>query len=109
MYVPTKAVAQPIELEKVAVAQVAKVQEKAQAPAPKVRAAAGRVRDWQGRPLAGVSVYVTPGPDAEPFDPAATDREGSFMLPRLPHRRLTINLHRPGFMIQVEALSPDRD
>jgi RNA polymerase sigma factor (sigma-70 family) len=109
MYVSTKAVAQPIELKKAEVAEVANAQEKAQAPAPKVRDVAGRVRHPQGWPLAGVQVYVNPGPDAEPFDTAATDRESSFILPRLPRRRLTINLHRPGFTIQVEALPPDRD
>src|SRR5262249_23935966 len=62
---------------------VAKVWEEVKAPAPKVRAVTGRVRDTQGRPLVGVSVYVNPEPGAERFDSAATDREGSFVLPRL--------------------------
>ena len=69
----------------------------------------GHVRDPQGRPLPGVSVYVNPEPGAEPFDSAATDRDGLFVLPELPRRPLQINLNRPRFQIQTEALPADRD
>ncbi len=113
-----KATARPIEPEKAAVVDltqaeippaVAKVQEKIKVPVPMTRDVAGHVRDPQGRPLAGVGVYVNPGPGAEPFDTAATDREGSFVLPRLPRRPLVVNLHRSGFQVQVEVLPADRD
>jgi hypothetical protein len=57
----------------------------------------------------GVSVYVNPEPGAEPFDSAATDRDGTFVLPALPRRPLQINLNRPHSPIQTEALPADRD
>ena len=59
--------------------------------------------------MPGVSVYVNPEPGAEPFDSAVTDRDGMFVLPELPRRPLQINLNRPRFLIQTEALPADRD
>jgi RNA polymerase sigma factor (sigma-70 family) len=83
--------------------------EKAKTPAPKLRTVTGHVRDPQGRPVPGVSVSVNTEPGAEPFDLAATDRDGLFVLPGLPHRALQINLNRPNFRSQMEALPADRD
>ena len=91
----------------------AKVAEEAAEPAPKVRTVTGHVRDPQGRPVVGVSVYVNrqpqPGAPFEQFDSAATDREGMFILNGLPRRPLQINLNHSGSRIQTEALPPERD
>jgi RNA polymerase sigma factor (sigma-70 family) len=81
----------------------------AKAPAPKLRTVTGHVRDPQGRPVSGVAVYVNPEPGAEQFDSAATDRDGLFMLSGLPRRPLQINLKRPSFQFQTEALPAERD
>jgi len=91
-----------------------KVQEEAKAPDPDIRIVTGRVRDVQGRPLTGMRVYVNPEPRApganfEPFDSAATDRDGMFVISGLPRRPLQINLNRPAFRMQTEALPADRD
>jgi len=91
-----------------------KAQQKAKALDPDIRIVTGRVRDAQGRPLTGISVYVNPEPRAlganfEPFDSAATDRDGMFVISGLPRRPLQINLNRPAFRIQTEALPADRD
>ncbi len=88
---------------------LAKAEEKRKTPVLKLRAVTGHVRDPQGRPVPGVSVYVNPEPGAEPFDSAVTDRDGLFVLPELPRRPLQINLNRPRFLIQTEALPADRD
>jgi len=91
-----------------------KVQQEAKALDPDIRIVTGRVRDAQGRPLTGISVYVNPEPRApganvERFDSAATDRDGMFVISGLPRRPLQINLNRPAFRIQTEALPADRD
>jgi hypothetical protein len=83
--------------------------EEAKKPAPKLRTLTGHVRDPEGRPVPGVSVSVNTEPGAEPFDLAATDRDGMFVLPGLPHRALRINLNRPNFRPQTEVLPADRD
>jgi RNA polymerase sigma factor (sigma-70 family) len=84
-------------------------EEQAKTPAPKLRTVTGHVRDPQGQPVPGVSVSVNKEPGDEPFDLAATDRDGMFVLPALPHRVLQINLSRPQFRPQMEALPADRD
>jgi hypothetical protein len=84
------------------------------AVAPKVRTVTGRVRDLQGRPLAGVSIGVSidfPAPDGrfEDFGHPATDRDGLFIFPDLPRRPLRIILGHPGYRNQTEDLPADRD
>ncbi len=88
-----------------------RVIEEAEKPAPQVRTITGHIRDPQGRPMVGVSVYVNPdrGAEFERFNSSATDREGLFMLDGLPRRLLQINLNHAGLRIQTEALPPDRD
>ena len=89
------------------------MEEKARATAPKVRTVTGHVRDPEGRPLPAVQVQASlppgPVPEFQQFDIAATDREGMFLLPRLPRRPLQLTLNRGGFQYQVEPLPPDRD
>jgi hypothetical protein len=83
---------------------------KVEEPAPIARSVTGRVRGPDGRPLVGVSVYVTPiGPGAERFDSAATDREGTFVLAGIPRRPIRINLSLAGYQGQTESLPEDRD
>ena len=74
----------------------------------------GRVRDPQGQPLTGISVYVNPEPrapgvDFERFDSAATDRDGIFVISGLPRRPLQINLNRAAFKSQTEILPANND
>ena len=73
----------------------------------------GRVRDAKGRPLAGIRVGVDPAarPDSlrDPLGSAATDREGKFVLYRLPHNQVPIGLSRPPYQIQPEIVPADRD
>ncbi len=89
------------------------MEEKARANAPKDRTVTGHVRDPEGRPLPAVQVQASlppgPVPEFQQFDIAATDREGMFLLPRLPRRPLQLSLNRGGFQYQVEPLPPDRD
>jgi hypothetical protein len=83
------------------------------APEPKAppgRTVTGRVRDPQGRPLAGMSVYLDRNrlPAGEPrpmFDSAATDQDGVFILRGLPTGELTILLHRPDVENPSKVLS----
>ena len=84
-------------------------EQQAKAAAPKLRTVTGHVRDLQGRPVAGVSVSVNNEPGAEPFDFAATDRDGMFVLSGLPGHPLQFYLSRPNFKTQMEALPADRD
>ena len=90
---------------------VRKVVEKPKAQ--EVRTVTGRVRDAQGRPLSAVQVQVSVPRGAVPeptrFDIAATDREGVFLLPRMPRRPLEISLNRSGFQYQFEPIPADRD
>jgi hypothetical protein len=73
------------------------------APEPKVpvsRTVTGRVHDSQGRPLAGVSVYLdqsrlTASEPRPRFDSAATDQGGVFILRGLPVGEISILLRRP--------------
>ena len=86
------------------------------APIVKLRTVTGRVRDSQGRPLAGIRVAVDPGPDrpapgVEPgaFDTAVTDRDGTFILAGLPRRKLPLILSRPRYESLIETIPADRD
>jgi RNA polymerase sigma factor (sigma-70 family) len=88
---------------------LAKAEEKATMPDPKPRTVTGHVRDLQGRPLPGVSVYVSHEPGAETIDSAVTDRDGLFVLAELPRRPLQINLNRPRLKVQTEDLPADHD
>jgi len=81
---------------------------------PPGRTVTGRVRDPQGRPLAGVEVYLALEhmPDRREalrrFDSAATDRDGVFVLAGLPPVELRINLHLAGRRVETKTLAADR-
>ncbi len=89
---------------------------KATAPIVKLRMVTGRVRDPEGRPLAGIRVGVDPGPnpptpgvDPDPFDTAVTDRDGTFMLGGLLRRKVSLILGRLRYVSQIESIPADRD
>jgi hypothetical protein len=82
-----------------------KAEEKAKTPAQELRTVTGHVRDPHGRPVPGLGVSV----NAEQFDAAVTDRDGTFVLREIPRRPLEINLIRPSFFFQTEVLPPERD
>ncbi len=81
---------------------------------PRGRTVTGRVRDPQGRPLAGVEVYgVEPdlpsrrNPSGD-LGSAATDRDGVFILPGLPPVELLIYFHLAGRQIETKKLAADQ-
>jgi hypothetical protein len=65
---------------------------------PRPRVLTGKIRDSTGRPIAGVRISVIPNRENDQaYDTAVSDRDGEFVLARLPERAILVNLERPAF------------